>query len=294
MDFAKFISGILARGQLKETEIKWIVDNHIDLYHKAFTSIARDPVNNYEDLEQKGDASANAFLVWYFYNRFPQLDCPAGVPVIARLKIVYSSKATFYRIARDLGFMVHINASDSEKSSRERSLLEDVFEAFVGATQSIFDKKYELGFGFVIVCRILKSLFDDLDISLEYADLYDAKTRLKEHFDANKNIGKLVSKYDHQTGTVSLFIVGKNEPRTVTMRVVELPRYMQRRDRNKTVSVTIRNDVATVALDEVSNQSKQIASAKAPTKAEAEQLASQKALDYLKVTFSKNLSMVCS
>jgi dsRNA-specific ribonuclease len=47
-----------------------------------------------------------------------------------------------------------------------------------------------LGVGYAISCNIIQSLFDKIDISLKYEDLFDAKTRLKELFEYKQfNIG---------------------------------------------------------------------------------------------------------
>lgn len=226
----------------------------------------------------------------YFYDRFPQLNCPAGVAVIARLKIVYASKNSFQDIAEKLGFWPYIKASQNEKDQKRKSLLEDVFEAFIGATQQILDDEYELGFGFTIVCRILKGIFDEIPISLEYEELYDAKTRLKEYFDANQGIGKLDSEYDQLTHTVTLSIKEKIPPTTVPIQNLENAlankKYVSAR-----VVVNQKTGMASITWDQTTRR--QLASASAPTKAEAEQKASQRALVALNVKTKKDLSLVC-
>ena len=281
MEFKELIAGVLARGNLKQTEIEWVIDNHMEVYERAFTSKTHDPVKNYEDLEQKGDAAANDFLVWYFYNRFPQLDCPEGVPTIARLKIVYSSKTTFFTIAKKLNFWPYIRASRNEKDNRQKSLLEDVFEAFIGATVDIFNKKVELGFGNIIASRILTSLFDDIKISLEYNDLYDAKTRLKEYFDNHKSDGQLVTVYNNNVAKI--FIV--QPPRKETVRIGKLDNYLARTDA-KNCTIAVSNKLATISRE--GENKTLIASATATTKAEAEQKASENALDKLDVRSRKS------
>lgn len=287
MEFKNFIASLLRKGNLNQSEIDWVVNTHLDEYARAFTSMAYDPSNNYEDLEQKGDASANAFLVWYFYNRFPQLNCPEGVPVVARLKIVYSAKATFFKIAKNLGFWSHIRATQTERDNKEKSLLEDVFEAFVGATQSIFDNRFETGFGFVIACRMLKSFFDDVHISLEYEDLYDAKTRLKEYFDTNKQIGKLVTDFNPNTRVVTLSIAQDQKP--IVVPVARLSNTLQSFDCRHEVSVSIKNDKATV----IARRLDRLTESSAKTKAEAEQKASLKALNRLNVRPNKKFALLC-
>lgn len=291
---SEVVKKVLAKGKLNRSDIDRLVERNINIYTQAFTSAGYDPDFNYEELEQKGDASANNFLVWYFYNRFPQLNCPAGVAVIARLKIVYASKNSFQEIAEKLGFWPYINATQHERDTKRKSILEDVFEAFIGATQQILDDERELGFGFIIICRILKGIFDEIPISLEYEDLYDAKTRLKEYFDANQSIGKLDSNYDPQTRMVTLSITEKVNP--VSVPLSKLAGFLAsiRDSGSANVLVDPRAGMATVSWSQASGKViRKLASASAPTKAEAEQKASQQALNVLNVKTKKDLSLVC-
>ena len=152
-------------------------------YRQAFTSSTINPSSNYEFFEQMGDVSANKFLVYYFYRRFPVLKCAQGVKVVARLKINYVSKDTFSRIAKQEGFWPYIQASEEWKDRRSKDLLEDVFEAFIGATEYLIDTRVKHGLGAVVIGEYLTKVFDREDISLRYTDLYDSKTRLKELFD---------------------------------------------------------------------------------------------------------------
>jgi|SRR5579864_1270487 dsRNA-specific ribonuclease len=185
---------------------------HEDDYVQAFTAKSANANVNYEIFEMLGDSVANAFLTWYFFRRFPQLNCPEGVKVLARLKINYASKRSFASIADKLGFWPFINASKEAKDADPSSLLEDVFEAFVGVTTMILDNEYSVGVGFGIVYDLLAAIFDDLPISLEYEDLYDAKTRLKELFDANQStLGKL--EYNDEATSTTIYRVPISGPK---------------------------------------------------------------------------------
>jgi dsRNA-specific ribonuclease len=166
----------------------------IKIYDQCMTSSTYDESNNYEYLEQLGDVTANKFLVWYFYRRFPELVCPRGVKVVARLKINYGSKKVFSQLAHEIGFWEHIKASDECKHKKRDDLLEDSFEAFVGATELILDTDVEVGVGGVVAYAYLKSIFDKQPISLKYEDLYDSKTRLKELADKFSQIGRITYK----------------------------------------------------------------------------------------------------
>lgn len=195
-DFKALISTLLRKGGLKSKYIEMLTDPAgMKIFGCAFTSELVDPDNNYQVLEQVGDLSGNKFIVNYMYQRFPQLDCAEGVKVVARLRINYGAKESFCEIARKLGFWGFISATKDLRQRKMKPLLEDVFEAFLGATERILDKRKRVGVGYAIVHDILTTIFDEMHISLRYEDLYDAKTRLKELFDLHGNsLGPLVYK----------------------------------------------------------------------------------------------------
>jgi dsRNA-specific ribonuclease len=198
--FKALITKLMERSKLKKKFIDVLTsDENMKLFSKAFTAASADPKNNYEIYEQLGDLSANKFIVWYAYRRFPQLRCPLGVKVVARLRINYGSKQSFSSIAEKLEFWPYISAAEegTDRSAKYRSrhkkdLLEDVLEAFIGCTEEILDDEYVPGVGYAIVYDILASIFDDIPISLRFEDLIDAKTRMKEIFDS---FGQTIGSY---------------------------------------------------------------------------------------------------
>jgi len=205
-DFQDLIISVLKKGNLKKKYIDILTDDaSMSIYASAFTSELVDPVNNYQVLEQVGDLTGNKFIVNYMYEKFPQLDCAEGVKVVARLRINYGAKQSFSEIARKLGFWPFISATNDLRQRKMKPLLEDVFEAFLGATERILDKKKRIGVGYAIVYDILATIFDEIDISLRYEDLYDPKTRLKELFDVHgEKLGPLIYKeYKQDMITVS-------------------------------------------------------------------------------------------
>lgn len=182
--FKSLITGLLTKGNISPKYMKALTDNDsMRKYEQSFTATSADATNNYEMFEQLGDLYANSFIVWYAYRRFPQLVCPNGVKVVARLRINYGAKQSFHNIADKLGFWPFISASYEQRGKNKKSLLEDTLESFCGVTAYIIDKRTRPGVGYAIVYDILASIFDDIPISLEYEDLYDPKTRLKETFD---------------------------------------------------------------------------------------------------------------
>lgn len=223
----KVVANTLRWGKLKQEYIDILLANVKD-YELAFTAKSYDNENNYEILELLGDGSASAFLPWYFINRFPNLNCTAGLKILARLKINYASKRSFSEIANSLGFWPHIRASEDEKSGNPMGLLEDVFEAFIAVTVGTLDKYFMLdGVGYGVVYQMLKALFDNIDISLEYSDLYDPKTRLKEIFDtARGSLGSLV--YMDKDRSSLVMRVLDDGKRIVMGEGVELPQKIER------------------------------------------------------------------
>ena len=191
--FKTLLTGILERGKLKPKYIDVLTsDENMRKYDQAFTAASANEHCNYEIFEQLGDLSANKFIVWYAYKRFPQLRCPLGVKVVARLRINYGARKSFAKIADDLGFWMYISASEEERSRRKKDLLEDCLESFIGCTEQILDEAFRPGVGYGIVYDILANIFDAIRMSLQYKDLYDSKTRLKELFDAHKDLGSWV------------------------------------------------------------------------------------------------------
>lgn len=184
----------------------------VDDYYTVFKTKLYDSNDNLEIYEFLGDGIANAVIAWYFYRRFPQLRCSEGVKVLSRLRSIHASRKSFASIADKLGFWPFVKALQDEKRDKEK-LLEDVFEAFIGLTVHILDEEFEeIGVGYNIVYEMLKTIFDELNISLEYEDLYDAKSRLKELYDANPFLGKI--HYEQITATeVEVYRIVKDRER---------------------------------------------------------------------------------
>lgn len=242
-DFKTSIANVLKKGKICKKYAKVLLsDESMRMYESAFTSDLIDDLNNYQVYEQIGDLSCNKFIVYYFYKRFPQLKCSEGVKVVARLRINYGSKDTFSKLAESFGFWDFISATNDSRSKKRKDLLEDVFEAFIGVTEIILDEKIRHGVGYSCVYKILEGIFNEIPISLQYEDLYDAKTRLKEVFDIfSEQIGTL--KYEESKET-------KDDNVTTTSSIYRI----------------------------LGNAKIRIASATAPLKMEAEQMASSDAI----------------
>lgn len=208
--FEDMLVRVLKMGKIKQKYIDKLLEEGLSIYEQIFTHPSIDETNNYEFYEIMGDATINKAVVWYISRRFPQLNCPDGVKIIARLKINMVSKENFSKLAEKLGFWEYISATEQYRYSEMKPILEDVFEAFFGATEQILDTHIKYGVGYAICYQILETLFNEIDISLNYNDLYDAKTRLKELFDHIRSRAKIEDamyhyQYDNRSGVIAYF-----------------------------------------------------------------------------------------
>ena len=219
--FKELIVSVLKMGKISKKYMDILLSKeNMDIFSMAFTSELVDEYNNYQVYEQLGDLIGNQFIVWYIYRRFPVLKCAEGVKVVARLRINYGSTESFYKIAEELGFWNYITATNDLRYRKKKDLLEDVFEAFLGAAASIIDDELKIGVGNAIVYQILKEIFDKIDISLSYDDLYDSKTRLKELFDI----------YDEQLGPLIYESTRKDNITTTSVYRVQGGKYLIKKD----------------------------------------------------------------
>ena len=89
----------------------------------------------------------------------------------------------FAGLAHRLHFLPFISSDAYTQQYELDDLLEDVFEAFFGATECILDNHFQIGAGYTACYAMIERFMHTIPISLKYKDLYDSKTRLKELFD---------------------------------------------------------------------------------------------------------------
>ena len=200
-NFETFLKNLISMTRLDSKYVNILTDEKsIKLYKKAFTHPSYDNVNNYEVYEQLGDITLNKFLVWYFYDRFPILNNNFGVKIIARLRIKYGSKQFLSELADSYNFWEHIYITETISNGKKISVLEDVFESFIGVTEYIINQRLYNGLGYICCYNILRSYFDKIPIDISYESLFDAKTRLKELFDLYKDkLGVITYQYEKES-----------------------------------------------------------------------------------------------
>jgi len=261
--FKTFINNVLKTNKVSQRFRRMLIDkSSINIFHKAFTSDTVDIHNNYQMLEQIGDLSGNKFIVNYMYNRFPKLQCPGGVKIVARLRINYGAKQSFSEIARRLNFWPYISCTNDIRQRKMKSLLEDVFESFLGAMETIIDNKTHIGVGYAIVYNFLSTIFDKMNISLRYEDLYDSKTRLKELFDMNEDkLGHLVykeSKINHITESVVYRVVSpiykRNKDGSINKKIILNGVYIKIGKGSSALKANAQQNAASNSLYNLKNQ----------------------------------------
>ena len=182
-EFTTFIRKLLRAAQLTPKYIDILTNqDNISQFKRAFTHKSIDSVNNYEYYEILGDVTSNKITVWYYHHRFPEIfKQQNSVEIMARLKMNGISKLTYSRFARNLGFEQFILYEEKDKGGHNIStvsLLEDVFESFIGCLEYLIDSIFLNYSGYGVVYIFMTKLMDNENISLELNDLYDDKSKL--------------------------------------------------------------------------------------------------------------------
>lgn len=226
MEFKTFIEDLIKRlVKSPATQAILLSADALRIYEMAFTCNVQDKVDDcfilhpdngtYEVYEQIGDAIIKVFMATYFYRRFPKLwKNNNGVKIVARLMIKYGSKEVLASLSELYKFDEYILVK-GEVSSQQRlaSLLEDVFEAFIGATSIIVDCSHNtIGIGNIVCYEILERIYNQIDISLSYENLFDSKTRLKELVDLFKaKMGDISYSTKKEGGYINVAITWDNK-----------------------------------------------------------------------------------
>lgn len=192
MSFRDFITSLLKRGNLGNTHLNLFTDDEaMKVFELAFVHSSVDLINNYQLLELVGDTIVNASVIMYLREWNPKI---ISVKYLTRLKHNIISKKELALLAEKSGFWNNIKMNTETRdrfasmtleqkhdSDDYLSLLEDTFEAFIGAVNQIVDqKKKKDGLGFSVCYAIIKSFLNETVISLEYDKIFDSKTIFKE------------------------------------------------------------------------------------------------------------------
>ena len=191
-DFRQFIISLLKRGNIKKSRMgEFTGVKCLKMFQTAFTHKTYDADDNYELVELIGDSIVNYSVIRYLREWDSKI---VSVKYLTRLKHNITSKKELALIAEKAGFFKYIrmgedltikfqamNQDFKHNNKDYKSILEDSFEAFIGTVSILVDKETGVsGTGTEIGYRIIKSFLKESSISLDYKDVFDAKTRYKE------------------------------------------------------------------------------------------------------------------
>jgi hypothetical protein len=171
---------------------------YMNMFSSAFTTKAYNDLflpqlagkHNYEFLEYVGDRYFNVYLIKIMMRRFPQIIHSGGVDIIAKLIIEYGKGENLTMVAKNLNFGQFYRATDEEKQDKQNKILEDMFEAFVGALQmACRDNVNSKTFCEDIVLEFTSYAFSFIEDvrPLKYEFLTNPKTQLTNIFNQNRN-----------------------------------------------------------------------------------------------------------
>jgi dsRNA-specific ribonuclease len=209
--FKDFITSLLQKCGLKDKAISDVLTYQdknkktgLEYFQHAFThkSSSTDGLN-YELYELLGDTIMNCMIMQYIHERFPRI---VNVKWLTRIKHTLISKTICGNIAGKLGFFQHIKyGEDMEEKLKVRdetndiymSFLEDTLESFLGCLMNITSRIYKYKIGYQFAYNFVSNILDEIRIPIEYSQIFDSKSRLKEIYD--KRGWKLNNQIETQT-----------------------------------------------------------------------------------------------
>ena len=184
--FKNMIRSILLISRLKQEYIDVLLDDYsISIYDIVFTHKSANSLQNYELYEMLGDTTVNKSIAWYLPRRFKDIwNDPDAVEKLSKTTQKLRSKKSLSSISKSIDFWDFITADQTSRKLKRTDILEDVFEAFIGGTEFLLDKRIKQGVGYTVCYAIIKSIFDSQDISMNLDVITDPISRLKETFDS--------------------------------------------------------------------------------------------------------------
>ncbi len=149
------------------------------LYEAAFThpsvNLGEHKVTDYQRLEYVGDSVLGAIIATLSYKIHPNLhEGP-----LTRLRSSLVDTEALSNLARSFHFdkYIKVGSSFTTDVSKSNKILEDVFEAFIGAIY--LDRGFEYTF------KVVEKIFKNKIIHFNYEDSVDYKTKLQELLQAD-------------------------------------------------------------------------------------------------------------
>lgn len=157
--------------------------------HSSFTNEIKDGSEDYERLEFVGDGVLALIIAVLIYQCYPTMN--QGMMSKLRSCLVRSSSLANYARKYQFNNAIRIGHGEIASGGPNEKILEDVFEAFVGAVY--------LDQGFAFVKNMIESIFMEDIKNFDLDDLTDYKSRLQEDFQANSR-GNVVYEVIEESG----------------------------------------------------------------------------------------------
>lgn len=186
------VTNLLRLGCIDDKILTAIIKSGAEGYEQIFTHSSyekdhpEEGFGKHDEFKFIGHYHIDLFIANYIKERFPGITEPQW---LTKLKHKMQSGRYTADIATKNGFipLIKYGSSISERydptitdeyeQPQFTKMLDSVFRAFCGVTILTANKILGLGTGFVITYNIFKYFFDEIEISLEYSNLWDAKTR---------------------------------------------------------------------------------------------------------------------
>lgn len=187
------------------------IKNHqlfIDAFtHSSYANEHKEDSVDYERIEFIGDGVLDLVVADLIFNKYPNMK--QGEMTKLRAALVCSSSLSKYAEKYEFATAIRIGGSTIKSGGPNQKILEDVFEAFIGATY--LDQGY--AFTKKMILNIIKNDLENFDLS----DLTDYKSKLQEYLQSSYRgnvIYRVIDEFglDHdKTFTVEVSIVINNE-----------------------------------------------------------------------------------
>lgn len=187
------------------------IKNHqlfIDAFtHSSYANEHKEDSVDYERIEFIGDGVLDLVVADLIFNKYPNMK--QGEMTKLRAALVCSSSLSKYAEKYEFSTAIRIGGSTIKSGGPNQKILEDVFEAFIGATY--LDQGY--AFTKKMILNIIKNDLENFDLS----DLTDYKSKLQEYLQSSYRgnvIYRVIDEFglDHdKTFTVEVSIVINNE-----------------------------------------------------------------------------------
>jgi ribonuclease-3 len=163
----------------KILDVTHIRPHSYSYYLLAFTHVSADPIHNYEKLEFLGDAVIDKIIAQYLFEEKPTMS--VGELSSTHSLITQGKTMTIASKMMGLRDLIIFGNTIKSKEAITDSILEDVFEAFIGAVY--------LDQGEIAVKQILKRTIIHLFLIDQLRNLQDYKTKLQnDYFFKNKHL----------------------------------------------------------------------------------------------------------